>query len=266
MAYTDIDKSTDYFNTVLYTGNASAGHAITGVGFQPDWVWIKRRGTTGGNMLTDSIRGVTKTIITNETGAEQTFANGLTAFGTDGFTVGSEGGFNSSHTIVSWNWKAGTSFTNDASSTGIGSIDSEGSVNQTAGFSICKFVGTGANATVKHGLNSAPQFIIFKDTTNTKDWFVYHQDISPANGLKLNSTGNPSADSGYFNDTAPTTSVFSVGNGNTTNASSNNMIAYCFAEKKGYSKFGSYTGNGSTSGTYVHLGFCLLYTSDAADE
>ena len=105
MAYTTINKSTDYFNTKLYTGNAGT-QSITGVGFQPDLTWIKRRNTTGGNMWTDAVRGVTKTIISNETSAEQTFANGLTAFGTDGFTVGSEGGFNSSNTIAAWNWKA----------------------------------------------------------------------------------------------------------------------------------------------------------------
>ena len=110
MAYTTIDDGSEYFNTVLWTGDASSDKSISGVGFQPDWVWIKRRGTTGGNMLTDSIRGVTKTIITNETGAEQTFANGLTAFGTDGFTVGNYSETNTnSENYVSWNWKAGTS-------------------------------------------------------------------------------------------------------------------------------------------------------------
>jgi hypothetical protein len=258
MAFTDIDNPKLYFQNKLYTGN-SGTNAITLDGdenMQPDWIWIKERGGANSHVLTDVVRGITKQIYTNDTQAENTNSDTITAIGSDGFTLGNRADVNNnSDTYVAWNWKAGTSFTNDASSTGIGSIDSEGSVNQTAGFSICKFVGTGANATVKHGLNTAPTWIIFKDTTNTKDWFVYHQSISPANGQKLNQTGNPGADSGYFNNTATTTSVFSVGNGNTTNASSATMITYCFAEKQGYSKFGSYVGNGNADGTFIYTGF-----------
>ena len=263
MAYTTIDNPELYFQTKLYTGNGTAigsgGLTVTFDGsenMQPDWVWIKNRDGTDWHDLFDSVRGVTKRLYSNSTNAENTNTEGLTAFGTNGFTVGNSGDVNTNtNNHVSWNWKAGTSFTNDASSTGIGSIDSSGSFNNDAGFSIVSFVGTGSNATVKHGLNSAPAWIIFKDRSASKDWFVYHQSYSPATGGKLNLTVNPGADSGYFNNTATTSSVFSVGNGNTTNASSNNMIAYCFAEKKGYSKFGSYVGNGSSDGPFIFTGF-----------
>ena len=261
MAYTTIDNPELYFQTKLYSGNNST-NAITLDGsenMQPDWLWIKCRSNADSSQIVDSVRG-TNALRSDDTHAEADISgNGFTSYDSDGFTLnGSNGGGNvnnSGRTYVAWNWKAGTSFTNDASSTGIGSIDSSGSFNNDAGFSIVSFVGTGSNATVKHGLNSAPAWIIFKDRSAVKDWFVYHQSYSPATGGKLNLTVNPGADSGYFNNTATTSSVFSVGNGNTTNASSNNMIAYCFSEVKSFSKFGSYVGNGNTDGTFVHTGF-----------
>ena len=164
MAYTTIDNPELYFQTKLYTGNGST-QSITLDGdenMQPDFVWVKRRNSAGGHMLTDVIRGVTKTIITNETGAEQTFTNGLTAFGSDGFTVGSESGFNnSSDTFVAWCWKAGTAWSNDASATSVGSLDSSGTKNATAGFSIISFTGTESGTpSIAHSLSSTPEFII----------------------------------------------------------------------------------------------------------
>ena len=248
-----INKPNLHFNTKLYTGNAGT-QSITGVGFQPDLTWIKRRNTTGGNMWTDAVRGVTKTIISNETSAEQTFANGLTAFGTDGFTVGSEGGFNSANTIASWNWKAGG---------GQGSANTDGSINTTytsanttAGFSISQYTGTGSAATIGHGLGVKPSMIIVKNLSSSSyGWYVYHKSIAATHEILLNSSSAKDTTS-QWNDTEPTSSVFSVGTAAATNGSGNNLVAYCFAEKNGYSKFGKYTGNGnSTNGPFVYTGF-----------
>ena len=159
MAYTTINKSTDYFNTKLYTGNGSAGHSITGVGFQPDFVWAKQRGGASGHHLYDALRGVTKRIRSDTNGAETTASTGLTAFGTDGFTVGVDSGVNSNGgTMASWNWKAN----------GAGSANTDGytnstvSVNTTAGFSIVKYTGTGCQTTVGHGLGVAPKVVLVK--------------------------------------------------------------------------------------------------------
>ena len=261
MAYTDIDKPSDYFNTVLYTGNGST-QSITGVGFQPDWVWMKQRNAAQSHVLIDSVRGVLKRLRSDQSDAEDTKANSLTAFGTDGFTLGSAYEVNdSSDTYVSGNWKAGTSFTNDASATGIGSIDSTGSVNTTSGFSICSYTGTGSAGTIKHGLSTAPKMIIWKNRSATASWQVYHHTLPLSSGeyqaLQLNLT-NVSAPFGtynFMNATAPTSTVFSLDGVPEMNGNGNSIIAYCFAEKQGYSKFGSYTGNGNADGTFVYTGF-----------
>ena len=264
MAYTTIDDPTAYFQTKLYTGNSST-QSITFDGntnMQPDWVWIKSRSVTEWHQVHDSVRGVAKYLFTNTNSVENERDpnDQVTSFNSNGFSLGagandsvnSDGG-----SYASWNWKAGTSFTNDASSTSIGSIDSAGSVNGTAGFSIIRWSGTGSNATIAHGLGSAPKMMIIKRLTGgTEQWIVYHQAISPAKHLFLNLTDAENADTNNFQNTATTSSVFSVGTYNQMNASgTNNMIAYCFAEKQGYSKFGSYTGNGNADGTFVYTGF-----------
>ena len=266
MAYTTVDDPEKYFQTKAYTGNGSDGNAITFDGtsdMQPDLLWFKGRAApdsgSAAHRLLDTVRGITQALPSHDTdGQFVESGDGISSVDSDGFTlqINSGNDYNSNtKTYVCWAWKAGTSFSNDASSTGIGSIDSSGSFNNDAGFSIVSYVGTGSNATVKHGLNAAPAWILFKDTSGTKDWFVYHQSYSPATGGKLNLTANPSADASYFQNTAPTTSVFSIGSANTVNASSNNMIAYCFVEKPGYTKFGTYTGNDNANGTFVHTGF-----------
>ena len=266
-----IDKPTDHFNTVLYTGTG-ASLANTGVGFQPDFTWIKGRSGATEHVLTDSVRGVTKELSSNDNGAEETVAQGLTAFGTDGFTVGTDGSYNtSSATYASWNWKAGTSFTNDASATGVGSIDSAGSVNTDAGFSIIRYGGTGSLGTVAHGLGVAPSFIAFKRLDTTGNWVNYHKSIGATKYLRFDGTQAEITASDEFNDTEPTSTVFTVETDGAVNASgTNNIIAYCFAEKQGYSKFGSYTGNGSTDGTFVYTGFkpafVIMKRSDSADN
>ena len=252
MAYTTIDKPTDYFNTKLYTGNAST-NAITGVGFQPDWVWLKNRSSAYHHRLFDSVRGTTKNLSSNRTDAEST-ESGLTSFDSDGFTLGSDGGANNNtDNYVSWNWLAGGS----ASSNSNGSITSSVSANQTAGFSIVSYTGTGSAATVGHGLGSELACYIIKQRDSTGGWIVYHKGntSSPETDyLRLDKT-DATVDDAIFNDTAPTSSVFSIGTNAPVNTSSGTYISYCFAEKKGYSKFGSYTGNGNANGPLIYTGF-----------
>ena len=262
MAYTPIDKSSDYFNIKLYTGNATNPTTISEIGFQPDWVWTKlRAGGTEAHRLCDAVRGVTKDLFSDASDAQATNLIGLKSFNSDGYVIGNSNGYNiNSGTFVSWNWKAGTAFTNDASATGIGTIDSTGSVNTDAGFSIITYTGTGANATVAHGLSAIPKMIILKSYSASANWIVYHNSIGNGKALSLNTTAAESADAGYFNSTTPTSTVFSLGNDGFSNGSSQTIVAYCFAEKQGYSKFGSYTGNGSTDGTFVYTGFKPAFT------
>ena len=253
MAYTTINKSTDNFNTKLYTGTRATA-SITGVGFQPDFTWIKDRDNGNNQCWFDSVRGVNKVILSNATNAETTYANSLTAFNSDGYTIGSdtEGQMNvSGDAHASWNWKAGGTAVSNTD----GSITSSVSANTTAGMSIVSFTGTGANATVGHGLSTAPKMIIFKNRPQAEGWIVYHQAISNTHFLTLNTNGVAVDNATMFNDTSPTSSVFSVGSNHGTNGTSHAMIAYCFAEKQGYSKFGSYVGNGNVNGTFMYTGF-----------
>ena len=263
MAYTTINKSTDYFNTKLYTGNATTNHAQTGVGFQPDWLWIKERGGSGSHILVDSVRGVSSSsspfIRTNANGAETT--NNLNDFikslDSDGFTLGADSYFTdvnkNNSTYTAWNWKAGNSA---GSSNTDGSINTTStSVNTTAGFSISKYTGTGSNATIGHGLGAVPKMIIVKNLDQNDDWYVYHVSRGATKHIILNSTGSGGTNSTLWQDTTPTSSVFSIGTNNVVNTSGEKYIAYCFAEKTGYSKFGSYTGNGDADGTFVYTGF-----------
>ena len=243
----------DYFNTILYTGNGGT-QSLTGVGFQPDLVWNKRRTGANEHALTDAVRGTTKTLFSSLANAETTQSGGLTSFDSDGYSVGSSGEFNdNSETYVGWNWKAN----------GQGSSNTDGSINTTytsanttSGFSISTYTGTGANATVGHGLGVAPKVVLIKQTNGTAWWFMYHNDLGTTGKLNLNTTGyNNDLQASYWNSTAPSSSVFSLGTESSVNASSQNFVAYCFAEKKGFSKFGSYTGNGSADGSFIFTGF-----------
>jgi len=252
MAYTTIKKPSDYFNTKLYTGTGSS-QAVTGVGFQPDWLWIKNRGTADENIVFDSVRGVGKRLLTDGTQSELTTTNQLSSFDSDGFTVPglSANTGASSNNYVAWNWLADNT---SGSSNTSGSITSTVSANTTSGFSIVSWTGTGSAGTIGHGLGAVPKMIIIKDLSNTRDWFVYHASVGNNKRLKLNDSVAEGA-STVFNNTTPTSSVFSIDGSVYVNNSGSNYIAYCFAEKQGYSKFGNYFGNGNADGTFVYTGF-----------
>ncbi len=252
MAYTTINKSTDYFNTKLFTGNGGT-QSVTGVDFQPDWVWLKSRSVADSHILFDAVRGVTKRLMSNANSTQSTQAQEVQSFDSDGFTVGNSDNANrSGATMVAWNWKAGT---------GQGSSNTDGSINTTytsanttAGFSISQYTGTGSNATVGHGLSSTPSMIIVKNLSSAYEWGVYHKSLGATQNIYLDSTG-AAGSATFWNNTEPTSSVFNVGTTAYTNGSGSTYIAYCFAEKTGYSKFGSYVGNGNADGTFVYTGF-----------
>ena len=260
MAYTDIDDPTAYFQAKKYVGTGgSQAYTFDGNSdLQANFLWFKSTDLAQEHWLADSVRGTTKYLESNSTNAEATSASGLSSFDSNGFTFGSDiDRINGDgHNYVGWGWKAGTSFTNDASATGIGTIDSAGSVNDTAGFSIVSYTSTGSNGSIKHGLSTAPSMIIFKRRSgDTENWPVYHQALGNTHFIKLNSTDAQSDSATRFNDTSPTSSVFTVGTSGDTNGGTSPFIAYCFAEKKGYSKFGSYKGNNDADGPFIYLGF-----------
>jgi len=243
-----INKPTDYFNTVLYTGNDTDDHAITGVNFQPDFVWIKGRSSAVSHNLYDVIRGANKPLRSNGTNTEFTRTDALKSFDSDGFTLDDDATSdevnNNGVTYASWNWLAGGT----ASSNTDGSITSSVSANTTSGFSIVSWTADGTNNTVGHGLGQTPSIVIAKNRSATSNWDTITNVIDGSiDYLKLNLTDAKSDLTGYTLNS----SVFSINYPNT-----NNIIAYCFAEKKGFSKFGSYTGTGSGSaGAFIYTGF-----------
>jgi hypothetical protein len=251
MAYTTIDLPTEYFNTTAYTGDGVVGRNLTTGIFQPDWVWIKSRSDADNHRLVDAVRGATKHLESDNTSAEQTSSN-VTAFTPTGITLSSNGAVNANtETYVAWAWLGA----NSTASNTAGSITSTVSANTTSGFSIVSYTGTGANATVGHGLGSTPKFIAVKKRSATSNWGVQHANYSILTGLAFNSTAVDVGGTTWWNSTLPTSSVFSVGTDTVTNASSATFIAYCFADVKGFSKFGSYTGDGSSDGPFIYTGF-----------
>ena len=254
-------QADDHFNTILYTGNGGS-HALTGVGFQPDWIWIKNRtSSVDYHNAYDSSRG-TGRLYPNDTNAEET--GHIVSYDTDGFTLNTNNTNSnaSSTSYVAWNWKAngGTKTTNDASATSVGSIDSDIQANTTAGFSIVQYEtnsGTsGSSQTVAHGLSQAPNWMILKsrDQAGT-GWMVYYGDNTDY--VTLNGGGATIDGLSTWNDTTPTSTVFSIGTngGDTNNTNGGSMIGYIFHDVDGYSKFGNYTGNGSADGPFVFTGF-----------
>ena len=276
MAYTTINKSTDYFNTKLYTGDGTSSNSITGVGFAPDFLWSKARNGSNSHILVDKVRGATKVLHSNGTNAQQTCnANqDMISLDSDGFTVGTPTQFLGSNTngrtVAAWNWKAGGG---QGSSNTDGTITSTVSANTTSGFSIATYTGNGTSgATFGHGLSSAPEMVIIKQTNSTGNWRVGHVGIDStfAQVVNLNLTNLKASANSIFNSTAPTSSVVTLGNESDVNGSSNTFVAYCFHGVKGYSKFGSYTGNGNADGTFVYTGFkpafVMLKRQDSVDS
>ena len=257
MAYTTIDDPTEYFETVLWTGNAT-GRNIA-VNFQPDFIWTRNRDDTTFHLLYDSTRGAGKALRSNVTNVESSFASDeITAFISTGFTIGTGGDVNANtEKIVAWNWKANggsrTTFTESGANPGGGY-----QANTTAGFSIVDYTGTGSAGTVSHGLGAEPKVLIVKNRDATTDWAVYHRNASSAGNdsyLELNTSDAVATAGTVWNDTSPSSSVFTVGTNTKTNTDGEKYIAYCFTEVKGYSKFGSYTGNASANGPFVYTGF-----------
>ena len=270
MAYTTIDDPSQYFHIQLYTGNGTAigsgGNAITNNAnsgnFKPDWTWHKVRSTANDHQIYDSSRGIKIRLNTNATNSDFTLNEGLQSFDTNGFTVGSDNGVNqNSQTFVAWQWKAngGTTSTNSD-----GSKNTVVQANTTAGFSIVTYSGPSGSGvdTRGHGLGAVPAVVLIKGRGGTENWVMYHHKNTSApetDVLKLNLTNATADESGNFNDTAPTSTVFTSGDTGATNEDGNTYVAYCFAEKQGYSKFGSYTGNGNADGTFIYLGFNPKY-------
>jgi len=237
--------ATDHFNTVLYTGNSS-DQSITGVGFQPDLVWIKRRNTTEDHALFDSVRGTLNQISSNLTAAAYDTASpneGVKSFDSDGFTTGNNGATNRSpNTYVAWNWKAGGSAVSNSN----GSITSSVSANTAAGFSIVKYTGTGSAATIGHGLNSSPELIFVKTLDSVDNWMVLSTAAGATKKGSLNARNEFDTDSAPWNDTAPTSTVFTVGTKDGTNKSGDEFIAYCFHSVATFQDIGLYSGSSST--------------------
>lgn len=255
MAYTTINKSTAYFNTKLYTGNGSGGTGITGVGFQPDLLWIKRRSDSNAHHLVDAVSGAGYALYPDMTAAQS--ASQITSLDSDGFTLAGGGAAvnANSSTYASWNWKAN----------GAGSANTDGSINSiatsantTSGFSIVKYTGNGStNQTVGHGLGAEPDFIIIKQTNTTRNWPTYSKAMG--NGVAfLDITDAWNGGSGYTNywyTSGMTSTTFGISNNDNNNQSGGTYIAYVFSSKTGYSKFGSYISNNSSNGVFVYTGF-----------
>jgi hypothetical protein len=249
-----IDDGSQYFNTVLYTGNGGTDRSITGVGFQPDFVWIKERNNAVSHMIYNSTSGANKRLSSDNAGAEATDSDGLKSFDSDGWTMDAKGSINgSSDTYVAWNWLANGGTT---SSNTDGSITSTVQANTTAGFSIVTYTGTGASGSVGHGLTKAPEMVICKQRTDAGTaWQTGHTGLTNWNyKLLLNDTTAESVNANVF-PSAPTSSVINLGLAGDSNGSGKSQLIYAFHSVEGYSKFGSYTANGSTDGVFLYTGF-----------
>ena len=252
MAYTNIDDPSAFFQTALYTGNGGT-LAVTNDGnsdLQPDWVWTKKRSDTSHHALVDSSRGATKQIYSNLTAAEET-VSGVTAFNTDGFTLGSNGTANaSSGTFAGWQWKVNGGTT---SSNTDGTITSTVQANTDAGFNIVTYTGNGSNSNFAHGMGEQPDMVIVKNRDSAANWCVWHKNLTSSYYLQLDTTS--SQQTGPWDGLDPNSGVVFVYSGGLVNASGSDYVAYIFKGKQGYSKFGKYIGNGSQNGPMVYTGF-----------
>jgi len=249
MAYTTIDDPSAYFQTLLYTGDGNDDRNLVNTGnsdLQPDWIWNKRRDSTSNHFIFDSSRGTSKIIVTDSNEAESTNTNQLQAFQTDGFQLGSDNGSNgSSRTMVAWQWKANGGTTSTDTN---GAVNSTVQANTTAGFSIVTWTSAGST-NVGHGLGVAPNLIIMKARNGVENWLISSDEIGWTKRIRLNLTSG-SATSSAFGQ-APTSSIFYCHPA----TASYNYVAYCFAEKQGYSKFGSYEGSSNADGPFIYTGF-----------
>ena len=260
MAYSSITKPSDYFNTKLWTGNGTDNNGITGVGFQPDWVWLKQRDGTNWHTSFDSVRGATKRVFTNSDELQDTSAASLKSFDSDGFTLGTSLGVNgNNNTYVAWSWLGGT--TSGISTDAESDITPTGySFNQTSGCSIVTYTGTGTSGEgVPHGLGAKPKFYMVKRTDTTGSWQVYTQaKLSVSNAtkyLRLNANDAEATGNNRWNGWQPDATNFYLGNSTEVNASGGTYVAYVIAEKKGYSRISKYTGNGNANGIFAYTGF-----------
>ena len=252
MAYISFQPQ-DYFNTTLWTGDGNSTQNITGTGFNADWIWLKGRSGAGDHQLYDKVRGVQKMIISNGANAESTNSIGLQTFGSDGFTMGSDM-TGSGSTFASWNWKANGA----GSSNTDGSITTTVSANTTAGFSIVKWTAGSGVSGIGHGLGVIPKLIICKDLSVSSAWTVGSDLLNNWGGyLGLQSTNALNSETRMYKPSgysSPTASLF-YQNHSAFGSAGENMIAYCFAEKQGFSKFGEYTGNENANGPFIYTGF-----------
>ena len=261
-SFTTINDSSKYFQTTLYTGNGSADHAITNDGnsdLQPDWVWIKNRDEADSHCLFDSVRGVTKLWSSDDPAVQSTDGDTLDAFQSDGFRVDADVKVNTNNEkYVAWQWLCNGGTNETAVNESGNNPGNTRQTNTDAGFSIITYVGTGAAGTIAHGLGVRPDWIIVKGMDVATDSMVYHEYNTAApetDALTLTEAAGTSDNAGWWNDTAPTSSVFTLGDHDRVNKNGNIYIAYCFAAKQGYSKFGNYKGNGIANGVFVYLGF-----------
>jgi hypothetical protein len=250
-----IVQGNKYMDATLWTGTGASNSIVNTAAFKPDFVWIKQRNGTAWNNLNDSVRGAQKQLYSNSTSAETSVTDELQSFNSNGFTLSTSTNVNgSANTYVGWQWQAGQG---SSSSNTNGSITSNVSVNTTAGFSVVTYTGTGTAGTIGHGLGVAPAFTIFKNrTSGTPNWVSYHKSLGATKGIYLNLTNAAATDSVWQN-TSPTSSVISIAGSASANVNTNgnNYVCYAWAEIAGFSSFGSYTGNGSTDGTFVYTGF-----------
>jgi len=250
-----IKKGNTVMDANIWTGNGT-GITITNSGaMKPDLMWIKSRSVNGYyHVLTDSVRGITKALYSNATDSENTLSTRVTAINSNGFSLGTSGDVNdNAQTFVGWQWQAGQGSTSSNTS---GSITSTVSVNTTAGFSVVTYTGNGtAGATIGHGLGVAPKFIIIKKRSSTADWDVYHASLGATKALYLNRTDGQQTGTTFWNDTAPSSTLTTFGTSPDINSNGVTYVMYSWAEIAGFSKFGSYTGNGSTDGPFIYTGF-----------
>jgi len=277
MAYTTIDDPSAFFQNILYTGDSSGSRSVTFDGnsdLQPDFVWTKGRSNSGDHFLHDSSRGVHKNIHSNTAQTETDNSNGLTAFNSDGFSMGNVGGMNyNGNTYVGWGWKANgasrTTFTESGANPGGGY-----QANTTAGFSIIDYVGTGTNnGTVAHGLGAVPQWIMVKNRDTAQTWAVYHiknTDNPETDILQLEATNATYDSNTYWNDTAPTSTNVTLGTSNDVNKDGDKIIMYAWTAIQGFSKFGKYQGNSNANGPFIYCGFkpawVMVKRSDSAND